>query len=370
MTRLTFLIRRLDRGGAERQLVELLKAIDKTRFEVTAITLYPGGALWDEACAVPGVRVQDLGKRGRWHLQALPALLRAFRQVPPDIIHGYMDVANLLALLARPMGAKVVWGIRASKVDVSVYDRLRRVVYRTESWLSSLPDLIICNSEAARSDALARGFPGERTVVVPNGIDTNRFRSDPELRGELRSSWRVAPGEFLIGIVGRLDPMKGHAIFLAAASQVAELYPHARFVVVGKGRLLPQLQRQAAQSGLAHRLLWAGERNDLPAVFSALDLSVSASLFGEGFSNVLAESMACGVPCVATDVGDAARILAGSGWLVPAGDARKLARAMSEAIASFGTDRVRGEHLRRHIVDEFSLERLARATERALASLT
>lgn len=370
MTRLTFLIRRLDRGGAERQLIELLKGIDKTRFEVNAITLYPGGALWDEACAVQGARVQHLGKRGRWHLQALPALLRAIRQTRPDIIHGYMDVANLLALVARPMGAKVVWGIRASKVDVSVYDRLRRAVHRAETWLSSFPDLIICNSEAARSDLLTRGFPGGRTVVIPNGIDTNRFRSDPGLRRELRTSWGVSPGEFLIGIVGRLDPMKGHAVYLGAARQVAELHPRVRFVIIGKGRLLSELELRAAQLGLAHRLIWAGERNDVPGVFSALDLSVSASLFGEGFSNVLAESMACGVPCIATDVGDAARILGGRGWLVPPGDVAALGRRMCEAVESCAAGRVRSDLLRERIVTEFSVERLARATESALESLT
>jgi glycosyltransferase involved in cell wall biosynthesis len=369
MTRVIFVIRRFDRGGAQRQLVEVLKGIDKTRFEVEAITLYPGGALWDEACSVPGIRIRHLGKRGRWHLQALPALVRIFRQTRPDIVHGYMDVANLLALAARPVGAKIVWGIRASKVDSSVYDYLRRVLIRLESWLSSFPDLVICNSDAARSDAMARGFPGARMVVIPNGIDTDRFRNSSTLRSQLRATWGISSGEFLVGIVARLDPMKGHSVFLAAAREVSRIYPHARFAIIGGGRLLPQLTQQVAQLGLQERVIWAGERNDAPAVFSALDLSVSASLFGEGFSNVLAESMACGVPCVASEVGDAARILGDSGWLVPPGDPTALAGQICEAIEACAAGKVRSDLLRHRIVSEFGLERLARATEKALASL-
>ncbi|HEX4266678.1 MAG TPA: glycosyltransferase [Steroidobacteraceae bacterium] len=369
MTRVTFVIRRLNRGGAERQLLELLKGLDKARFEVDAITLYPGGALWEEACSVPGVRIQHLGKKGRWHVQVLPTLLRIFRQTRPDIVHGYMDIANLLALAGRSVGARVVWGIRASKVDSSVYDRLRRVAIRLESWLSSFPDLIICNSDAARSDALARGFPNDRMVVIPNGIDTDRFRGSSAARSELRAIWGVSANESLIGIVARLDPMKGHSVFLTAAREVARLHQQARFAIIGGGRLLPELTRQAAQLGLQERLIWAGERNDVPAVLSALDLSISASLFGEGFSNALAESMACGVPCVASNVGDAGRILGDCGWLVPSGDAAALARGICGALESRMAGKVRGDLLRQRIVSEFGLERLARATESALGSL-
>jgi glycosyltransferase involved in cell wall biosynthesis len=369
MIRVIFVIRRLDRGGAERQLVELLKGIDKTRFEVDAVTLYPGGALWEEACSVPGLRLQHLGKSRRWHLQALPALLRIFRQTRPDIVHGYMDVANVLALAAKAAGAKVVWGIRASRVDSSVYDRLRRTMIRVESWLSSFPDLVICNSDAARADAVARGFPSARMLVIPNGIDTDRFRASAALRRELRTAWGVTSGEFLVGIVARLDPMKGHAVFLAAAREVANIHPHARFAIIGGGRMLPQLTQQVAQLGLQNRVIWAGETNDVSAALSALDLSISASLFGEGFSNVLAESMACCVPCVASNVGDAAKILGDSGWLVPPGNPAALAAQICGAIEACTAGKVRRDLLRQRIVSEFGLERLTRATESALVSL-
>lgn len=356
-------------GGAERQLVELIKRMDKALFSVSLIALYPGGQLWEETCSVPGVRLRHLAKRGRWHLNALAKLAEELRAARPHIVHGYMDVANLLALTAKPMGAKVVWGVRASKLDMSRYDRLRRVALRLESCLARWPDLIICNSEAARTDARERGFPMNRTMVIPNGIDTDRFKPNTAARLEVRAAWQVLPDEFLIGLVGRLDPMKGHSVFITAAGLLAAQYPKVRFVLVGDGALRRQLQEQAASTGAHDRIIWAGERSDMPAVHSALDLSVSSSLFGEGFSNALGESMACEVPCVATDVGDAAVILGNCGWLVPPADAAGLAARMGEAMEACRTGKVRGDVIRRRVMVEFGVDKLARTTSDALLGL-
>lgn len=366
---LVFIVRRLERGGAERQLVELIRGMDKAVFSISLIALYPGGALWEEVCSLPGVRVRHLGKRGRWHLNVVGKLIEALREATPDIVHGYMDVANLLALVAKPMGAKVVWGLRASKVDTSRYDFMRRTVLRLESLFARCPDLIICNSESARIDARARGFPMTRTVVVRNGIDTERFKPDPAARLRVRADWRVSPDEYLIGMIGRLDPMKGHSVFLAAANLVAARQPRARFVVVGDGVLRRELEERAASGGAHERIIWAGERSDIPAVLSALDLSVSSSLFGEGFSNVLGESMACKVPCVATDIGDAAAILGDLGWLVPPGDSRALAESISEAMRGHRAGEARRDLMRQRIVEDFGVEKLARATSGALLTL-
>ncbi len=367
--RVVFIIRRFDRGGAERQLIALLRALDKALFEIRVITLYGGGALWEEAAAIPCVRLVHLGKKGRWHLGVLGTLWRHLRDARPHIVHGYMDVANILALAGRMRGAKVVWGVRGSNVDMSRYDYMRRIGQGLEARLAKLPDLIICNSRAGWSEVKARGFPTERTVIIPNGIDTERFRTDPESRRAVRGEWRVAPEEFLVGIVGRLDPMKGHAVFLHAARQVLERYAQLRFVLVGDGRLRDPLRELAGQLGIQDRLIWAGERGDMPAVFPALDLTVSASLFGEGFSNVLAESMACGVPCVATDVGDASAILGEFGWSAPPGDPVALAESICRAKNACERSAVDPDLLRGRIVCNYGTGRLADMTAAALGAL-
>lgn len=367
--RVVFIIRRFDRGGAERQLIALLRTLDKGRFDIRVITLYGGGALWHEAADIPFIHLVHLGKKGRWHVGVLGTLLRHLRDARPQIVHGYMDVANILALAGRTRGAKVVWGVRGSNVDMSRYDYMRRVGQNLEARLSRFPDLIICNSRAGWSEVKTRGFPTERTIVIPNGIDTDRFQVDSESRIAVRREWSVGPEEFLVGVVGRLDPMKGHVVFLRAARQVLERHAQLRFVVVGGGRLQDPLRKLAEELGIQDRVLWVGERGDMSSVFPALDLTVSSSLFGEGFSNVLAESMACGVPCVSTDVGDAAAILGEYGWIAPPGDPVALAESICRAKHACEHSFVQPELLRRRIVCNYGIKRLADTTASALCGL-
>lgn len=371
MPRLVFIVRRLECGGAERQLVELIKGIDKTRFEVFLLCLYPGGTLWDEANSIPDVRVDHLGKTGRWDVGVFSALWNYLRRVNPNIVHGYMDVANVLALMAKPLGASVVWGIRASKVQLSHYDFVRRIARWAEVSFSRFPDLIICNSEAARRELEVSGYPSGRMRVISNGIDVERFRADPICRQAVRAQWGVGDEEFLIGLVARFDPMKGHKTFMAAANRLVMRQADVKFVMVGEGPegVLRSLRDIAQELGLAGRVIWAGRRVDMPAVMSALDLSVSASLFGEGFSNSLGESMSCGVPCVATKVGDAENIVGNLGWLVEPGDEVGLAEKLEEALQFCRAGGVRSELVRRRIERDFSVERLVADTSAALRSL-
>lgn len=368
--RLLFIVRSLGRGGAERQLIDLLRRLDKTALDITLVCLYPGGALWDEAQAIPNIRIRHFARRGRWDFRVIPALWRYMRDIKPDVVHGYMDVANVLALLGKLMGAKVVWGIRRSKMDLSHYDYFHRVAFWTESVLSRFADLIICNSHRAIEELGPLGFPIDRMVVIPNGIDLQRFRMDSEARLLVRAEWGVGSEEFLIGLVARIDPIKGHSVFLRAARQVAIRHPEVRFVLVGGGQeaLLQTLREQAEHLELGNRLIWAGERSDMSAVLCTLDLVVSAS-FSEGFSNVLGESMACGVPCVATNVGDCARIIGGKGWLAEPGDPDGLAEQICSALRLHRNGGFPHSEIRLHIERCFNMDKLVETTAATLYSV-
>jgi glycosyltransferase involved in cell wall biosynthesis len=370
MIKVLFIIRKLDTGGAQRQLLELIRHMDRRSFELHVLCFYPGGDLWQEARGIGGVHVDHLGKRSRWSLSTLSRVVSYVRRFRPHIVHGYMDTANVAAIFAKPFGAKVVWGIRASHVEMSHYDGLRRVANALESCLSPLTDLIICNSTASAAQLIQQGYPSARITVIPNGIDATRFRFDSAARERIREHWDIGADHFLIGLVARLDPMKGHRVFLEAAGRVAAERAQARFVIIGDGpeTFRRELDAQVGQLGLRHKVIRAGPRNDIPGILSALDLSVSASLFGEGFSNTLAESMACGVPCLATDVGDSARILGDLGSLVRAGDPLELAQQMCAAIDE-GCDPALRDRRRARIEVEFSPGKLAESTADALRAL-
>jgi glycosyltransferase involved in cell wall biosynthesis len=315
MIRLLFLIRSLGVGGAERQLVELVKGLDKSRFDITVATFYSGGAFRDELAHLPGVRVLSLRKRGRWDVfPFIWRFRRVARRFRPHIMYSTMGVSNEVSLLVgRAVGAKVVWNLRASNVDFSHYSRLSRWSFRLGAWLSSFPDLIIANSYAGKQHHIAHGYSGKRMIVINNGIETDTFRPDPQAGMGVRREWGIDEGELLVGLVGRLDPMKDHPTFLRAAALLARQSCSVRFVCVGTGpqQYEADLRSLSSDLGLDGKVLWAGGRSDMPAVYSALDLVCSSSSYGEGLPNAIAEAMSCGVPCVVTDVGDSARLVYG-----------------------------------------------------------
>jgi len=372
--RLFFLIRSLGHGGAERQLVELVKGLDKNRFAITGATYY-GGDLQPELERIPGVDVICLKKTGRWDL--LPFFWRLWWvlwRTKPHVLHGYnMGAANELCLLfGRLVGARVVWGLRASNRDFSHYDWLYTLGFRVGAWLSRFADLIIINSQGGKEYHLAQGYSEGRMVVIPNGIDAARFKPDREAGNRVRAEWGIRDDEFLIGLVGRFHPMKDYPSFLNAAAYLVQQRNDVRFVCVGSGSesYEHQLQELADKLGLARRLIWAGERSDMPAVHNALDIGTSSSAYGEGFSNVVGEAMACGVPCVATDVGDSAWIVGETGQIVPAKDSVALAKGWQTLLKlSEGGRKALGQAARKRILSQFTLEHLIKSTEAVLRGL-
>lgn len=317
-----FLARSLVYGGAERQLVVLAKGLSARGHKVI-VAVFFGGGVFEPELATAGVHIVYLQKKGRWDvLPFLSRLARLLRKVRPTVLHSYLQVPNILAAALKPLlpTTRIVWGLRASNVDLSRYDRLSRIVSAVERRLSRFADCIIANSYAGERYAVAHGFPADRIVVIPNGIDTQYFRFDFEGRQRVRAAWGLTDDEVVIGLVARLDPMKDHSTFLDAASRALRKRHDLRFVCIGDGPTdyAQSLKEQAAMLGLADRIIWAGAQSNMPAVYSALDVSSSSSSFGEGFSNAIAESMACGVPCVVTDVGDSAYIVGETGIVVSA----------------------------------------------------
>jgi glycosyltransferase involved in cell wall biosynthesis len=232
-------------------------------------------------------------------------------------------------------------------------------------------DLIIFNSEAGLLNHAAMGMRAPRMQVIPNGFDVARFQPDASLGAAQRKAWGVPPEVPLVGIVGRLDPVKDHPTFLRAAARLGQAWPEARFLCVGggSGPYVESLRAQALALGIAHRVLWPGACAGMPGVYNALSVLVLAST-DEGFPNVLGEAMACGIPCVTTRVGDAAALVGDLGAVVAPGDDL----AMAEATARFLDEplqerQARAGAGRNRILSSFSTAALARNTEHLLGSL-
>lgn len=367
--KLAFLVRSLDYGGAQRQLITLAKALDQDRFDVTVISFYSGQPL-EKELANSGVRFISLEKRGRWDVIGfLSRLIHQVRLLRPDVLHGYLDIPNLLAVFAKLfVHTRVVWGIRASEIDFRQYDWLFWLATQLERICSRFADLIIVNSEAGLEHCLARRFPPTKMIVIPNGIDVDVFKPDREAGAKLRTEWLISEQTKLIGTVGRLDPMKDLPVFLEAAALVSRCRNDVRFACIGAGpsSYALKLQRLTTDLGIPDKVIWPWALAGVTAVYNALDVFCSSS-YGESFPNAIAEAMACGVPCVVTNAGHSASIVGQYGIVVSPGNAETLAAGL---ISSLETDREEiGRKSRSRIVENFGIQQLAEVTEKHLLAL-
>jgi glycosyltransferase involved in cell wall biosynthesis len=361
--KIILLTRVLNRGGAQRQLVELAKAAQRRGVRAVVATFYANGPL-EQELRQAHVPCYCLHKARRWDVAGfLWRAMRFVRRQHPDILYSYLGTPNIVTALLKPSlrHTRVVWGIRHSRIELQRYDWVARCCCWLERLLAPFADLIIVNSHAGFDYWATKGFPKNRMVVIPNGIDTNRFRPARDAGLRVRAEWGVAENEILIGLVARLDPAKDHAAFLRAAALLAQKHSNVRFVCVGEGPALyeERLRALSASLGLRGRVIWAGPRDDMPAVHNALDIATSSSSH-EGLSNAIGEAMACSVPCVVTDVGDSARIVENTGVVVPPQEPQALADGwewlLKQDIPKMGMQ------ARARIVENFGVEELVERT--------
>lgn len=332
--RVALVITGLSTGGAEMMLLKLLERIDRRRFELHVFSLTTMGELGERIAAL-GIPVEALGMRPGlpqpWKFWRLVTRLRYLR---PDLVHTWMYHADLLGgLAARCMGIRrVVWGIRNSTLDPVATKWSTRAVVRLCGLLSAwVPARILSCSTVAVQVHARLGYDLSKMIVIPNGFDLSSFRPDADARASVRAELGVGPDTPLVGVVGRFDPQKNHLGFVRAASLLRQRVPMVHFVLAG-ARIDTQnevLGRAVAGADLTDSMHLLGLRQDVARLMAALDVLALPSSYGEAFPNVVGEAMACGVPCVVTDVGDSAYIVGDAGAVVPAGDMSALAEKMA-----------------------------------------
>jgi glycosyltransferase involved in cell wall biosynthesis len=349
-------------GGTETALVRLLENLDRTRFASLVITLRDGGALVERARrSADDVVSLHMGSRlpSPLVLARLRGVLRAF---VPDVVQGWLYHGNLAAWagarLARTRPA-LVWNVRQSLADVAHERPLTRLVIRAGATLSTQSDAIVNNSRTSIAQHAQLGFDASRTVHVPNGFDTTLFRPSDAARAALRAELGLRPDALLAGLVARFDPVKRHDLFLAAVAGAVRSGLDLHAVLAGSGvdRANARLRQAIGALRLDDRVHLLGTRHEPASLLPALDVLVSASSRAEGFPNVVGEAMACGVPCLVTDTGDCAAIVADAGIVVPPGDATPLAEALVRLLRAPAAERIAmGERGRDRITSTYRLE--------------
>ncbi len=345
----------LGTGGAERMLANLCIAQQQNGASPAVISLSPGGSQRARMQGA-GVVVHDLGlRRGIPNPLGLFRLAKIIRHEKPAVIQSWMYHADLVALLSlwlsgRRSRTRLYWGVRCSDVDLGAYSLSLRVVVRLCALLSQFSDGVVYNSQAGRIAHRKLGYQSRRSVVVDNGFDTGDFAPDMAGRKQVRQELGLSEDAFVIAMVARYDTMKGYDTLLAALPRSRD----AVCLVIGAGT-----EALAGKTGVVP----LGERHDIPRLLSAVDALVSPSHFGEGFSNAIGEAMASGLPVVATDVGDAARIVGDAGLIVPPRDPDALASALAKLRDDAVLRRSLGEKARAQIERSFGLRRSIDAFE-------
>jgi glycosyltransferase involved in cell wall biosynthesis len=363
--RILHIINDLSIGGAEMMLYKLLAETDRTRFRPVVISLMRHAALRQRIEAL-GIEVHSTQMRaGMPTPLGLWRLVRLMRRLNPDLIVGWMYHSCFAAHLANLFSFKrapIVWSIHYAISSLEREKWLTAATVRVCAFLSNLPGQIIFVSQSAQRQHKSLGYPTKKSCVIPNGIDLTEFMPSADARLSVRSELGLPQGAFLIGLVGRYHPMKDHATFLRAAALLSGLHPDVHFLLIGRkvNRENRELGESIQQLGLAPRTHLLSERHDLPRLVAALDVFSLSSAYGESFPNVIGEAMACGVPCVVTDVGDAAWMVESAGRVVPTDDPNALAEAWREMIYLGPEARqALGQSGRLRVTEHFTLKSVA-----------
>ncbi|APX76342.1 D-inositol-3-phosphate glycosyltransferase [Achromobacter insolitus] len=366
--RVLHIITGLGQGGAESVLFRLA-TYPEANVEHVVVSLTDEG-IYGERLRAAGVAVHVLGmKRGRVSLGGFLALRALVAAERPDAVQTWMYHADLIGgLAARLAGVRAIaWGIRNSGEHLERSSRSARIVLRACALLSGrIPKAIVCAAQKSAERHADKGYDRARMVVIANGYDLSRYAPNAEARSRVRAQWGVPQDVPAIGCVARWDPLKDHANLLRAIAALVRDGRDAglRCVLIGRGMDTDNAELGALvdKLGLRDRLVLAGPSDDVPAAMNGLDLHVLSSC-AEGFPNVVAEAMACGVYCVVTDVGDAAYIVGDAGVVVPPEQPEALARGIETAlreVAARGRERA-GEAGRARVLENFDIARMVQS---------
>jgi len=360
----------LNYGGAEAMLAKLVgqHGAHSAHPDSIVLSLLPPGRVGQEMAA-NGVCVETLGLTNLRRLpEAMARLTRIVRRYEPDLIQGWMYHGNIAAAWAARSGRRnlpMLWNIRHSLHDIRAEKRTSRLVIRLGALLSRRPKAIIYNAAASVRQHVANGYAPEGAIVIPNGFDPQCFRpdeADGHGRVRLRERFGIEPDPILVAVIARRHPMKDHATAIEAAGRARRMGHDVHLLLAGAGTdVLPTDLQGACEHWLPrNRLSLLGDRPDVAEWLPGCDIVALSSAWGESFPNILGEAMACGVSCIATDVGDSRIIMGEGGVCVPPGDPAAIANAIA-LLSGMGAQgrRRKGELGRARVIKEFSLAAVA-----------
>ena len=273
-----------------------------------------------------------------------------------DIVYAFGIYPYIFSIIAKlTLKTKIIWGIRDGAINYSKFGWVKKYYFWASIIFSRLTDLIIANSQAGSNLYLKYHYPKNKMVVVHNGIDINTFKPNPIKGLRLRKKLGLKAKDFVIGYAARLDPIKNHPTFLRAVKIFIGKFPKTKFLIVGGGdkKYANKLKLMGENLGIDNNIIWIGASDSMNHFYNAIDILTLTST-SEGFPNVIGEAMACGKPCVTTDVGDCALIVGKDGITVLINSHIALSTGWEEMVKRLKTDLELPDRCRQKIVTNFN----------------
>lgn len=351
---LVHVITGLKSGGAEWALARTAMGLQQRGYDQHVVSLTADGPVGD-ALRQAGIPVHILPvPMSLGGIRSIRKLRDLFSALNAQWVQSWMYHADFAVSLASRKPTKQFWGIRNSTLTPGAAKRSTRMIRAICARRSyRFPQQIISCSHAAAQHHIEIGYDRTKMNVIPNGYDLARFSPNEELRNSWRTRLGYSEFDFVFGHAARNHPQKGHEIFLRACDRVRAERIDSKFMLCGEGVAAGNAPFHELASKLTFQFL--GQIEEMAGFYAACDGFVLSSVAGEAFPNVVAEAMACGVPCVVTDIGDAKEIVGDTGWVVSPNDERELAGAMLN-LANVEDQMSRRTSARQRICDHFQLE--------------
>ncbi len=359
--RILHIITSLGDGGAEHTLYKICK-YDKTN-EHLVISLKGPGKYYPLLKKL-GINIYYLNIKF-YSISKFFSLIRLIRFLKPNIVQTWLIHADFLGgIAAKLVGIKnIIWNVRYTKIKFGKSKLTSVMIVKILSYLSFLiPSSIVVVSKKAKKIYQMEGYDKKKFTYIPNGYDISILKSDKIKRKNFRKKIKVKKKTILIGNVARYDPKKDHANLLKALSLLKLKNNNFLCILVGPGvnKNNIELNSLIKKLNLSNKVKLLDQNKNISEIMNGIDIYVQSSSYGEGFPNVVAESMSCGTPCVVTDVGDASYIVDKIGWVVPPNDETKLARSIESAYAEFGSSKwnKRSKDGRMRISQKFNIKKM------------
>lgn len=358
MIRIINLIPTLDIGGAEAMLLKLSEKIDKNQFENLIVCIGKEGSL-SKSFYSKNLKVFYLGMDNfTGIIVTIFKLKKLIHNFKPDILITWLHFSDLLGLIIKFFfpKLKIIWNLRCSTLSLNSISLKNIILVKFLALFSKIPNLIIANSFSGIKAHKKIGYKNKKFIIVPNGFDSNLFKPNPKYRTLIRKKIGLKEKDVLIGFIGKDTKIKGFDIFLNTAKVALEFSPNLKFILVGPGLNIKNeiIKKFFLKNNIKDKFIFYGTTKKIHEVLVGLDLLAITSR-SEGFPNILGEAMACGVPCVSTNVGDCENIIGCKMLISNSFDSKALSKLWHKTIINSQNNNSFSINLRKRISDKFSL---------------